>query len=129
MDGGGWNMLGYNGYNAVRVKTVKSGSVAEQLGILSGDYLVAMNNQWLASPHELSHYLRNESSHKENNINQLQIFRASDNERLMTKNSLFQNSLFEHPLAYRNGKLMTVEIPKTSSLGLAIEPVLVFGRK
>lgn len=129
--GGAWHMIGYQGHYVIKVKTVKSGSLAQQIGIQPDDYLLAVDEQLIRSPLQI---MKNQSTNnqvldlldvKPAVNSKLSIYRTKGSFANTIINPSIQSLVGPHPLSFCPGDLIDVELAEYEELGISIEMALL----
>lgn len=135
LEGGGWNMLGYNGRYVIRIKNVRAGSLAASLGLQAEDYLVAIDDQLIDSPLQIVMRQIPMTSASDSTIGdeistrKLWVYRPTGKHLNTTPNKAFDKQFSHHPLTYTPGNLIELELNSYDELGASIEMALLIVSK
>lgn len=129
--GGAWHMVGYPGRYVIKVKTVKSGSLAQRIGIQAEDYLLAVDGQLIGSPLQVmriqttNNLLLGILDVKPTVNSKLSIYRTKGRLTNQIINPSVQALVGSHPLSFFPGDLIEVELSEYEELGISIEMALL----
>ena len=122
LNGGMWQSMGYNGQNVLLITAMNENSPLKELGIQTFDYLVAIDDEILPSPAMLAHHI---TDNHQDQAKDLWVFRAASKVPRSSANSEILEKFKQHPLAYWQGELFKIKLPKDQRLGIAVEPFQV----
>jgi len=124
LNGGMWQSMGYNGQNVLLITAMNEDSPLKELGIQTFDYLVAIDDEILPSPAMLAHHIADNHQGKD-----LWVFRSASKVPRASANPEILEKFKQHPLAYWQGELFKIKLPKDQRLGIAVEPYQILAPK